>query len=97
MKPDPEQDEPYRPLGLRPGDLLIELQRVGDDTQPRVHLDIDTDDVDAEVLPLEQLGARRLQTVDDGRSWQMVDPGGLVFCVIPPHTPDFEDHAKVWP
>jgi hypothetical protein len=27
----------------------------------------------------------------------MVDPGGLVFCVIPPHTPDFDEQATVWP
>ncbi len=30
------------------------------------------------------------------QSKQMVDPGGLVFCVIPPHTPDFAEHATVW-
>jgi Glyoxalase-like domain len=64
-----------------------------------VHLDIDTDDVEAEaeVQRLEALGARRLESKDNGRFWQMVDPGGLVFCVIPPHTPDFDQQATVWP
>lgn len=91
-----EGDDPYRSLGIFSGDLLIELQRVGEGTAPRVHLDVDTDDVDAEVSRLEALGARRLSSHDGGRYWQMVDPGGLVFCVIPPHTPDFAERATVW-
>jgi hypothetical protein len=85
---------PYTSLGYFHGDLLVELQRTGEDTPPRVHLDIDTDDVEAEVQRLEALGAKRLE--QHGDYWQMVDPGGLVFCVIPPHTPDFAEQATVW-
>lgn len=100
MGVDPEsvtdEHDPYRNLGRFDGQTVIELQRVGDGTTPRVHLDIDTDDVEAEVARLEALGARKLQAGDNGRFWQMVDPGGIVFCVIPPHTPDFAEHAKVW-
>jgi hypothetical protein len=91
-----EEDDPYRSLGLFGGDVVVEVQRVGEETAPRVHLDVDTDDVEAEVRRLEALGARRLQSQDNGRFWQMVDPGGLVFCVIPPHTPDFDEQATVW-
>ncbi|HVX47399.1 MAG TPA: VOC family protein [Mycobacteriales bacterium] len=87
---------PYRSLGHFHGDLLVEMQEVGEGTAPRIHLDVDTDDVDAEVQRLENLGAKRLQQCDGGRYWQMIDPGGLVFCVIPPHTTDFEEHAVVW-
>ena len=98
---EPEQADdnasPYRSLGHFAGEIDVELQRVGDGTTPRIHLDIDTDDVDAEVARLEALGARRLARCEDGRFWQMVDPGGIVFCVIPPHTPDFAEHAKIWP
>jgi hypothetical protein len=36
-------------LGYTHGDLSVELQRTGERTPPRVHLDIDTDDVEAEV------------------------------------------------
>jgi hypothetical protein len=99
VEPEQVDDEsyPYRSLGRFTGETLIELQRVGDGTTPRVHLDIDTDDVDAEVARLEALGARTVARCDDGRYWQMVDPGGIVFCVIPPHTPDFVEQAKVWP
>jgi hypothetical protein len=93
---DGGDDGTYRSLGLSGGDVVVELQRLDDDTEPRVHLDVDTDDVDAEVARLEALGAKRLQSCDDGRYWQMVDPGGLVFCVIPPHTPDFDQQATQW-
>ena len=92
-----DEDDPYREVGTFSGASYVALQRVGDDTVPRVHLDIDTDDVDAEVERLEQLGATRLKSFDDGKYWQMMDPGGLVFCVIPPHTDDFDEKATVWP
>ncbi|SDR94649.1 VOC family protein [Microlunatus soli] len=92
-----EQDcDPYFSLGTFSGQIVIELQRLEDDTGPRVHLDVDTDDVDAEADRLETLGARRLRSCDAGRYWQMVDPGGLVFCVIPPHTTDFDEQATRW-
>lgn len=91
-----DPDHPYRSLGRFDGELLVELQRVGEGTEPRVHIDVDTDDVEAEVARLEKLGAKRLREVEDGRFWQMVDPGGIVFCVIPPHTPDFDEKATVW-
>ena len=55
-----DEDDPYREVGTFSGATYVALQRVGDDTVPRVHLDIDTDDVDAEVERLEQLGATRL-------------------------------------
>jgi predicted enzyme related to lactoylglutathione lyase len=87
---------PYSSLGAFGGEIVVELQRLDDDSEPRVHLDIDTDDVDAEVARLEALGAKRLRSYDGGRYWQMVDPGGLVFCVITPHTPDFDEEATLW-
>jgi hypothetical protein len=93
----PEANDPYHSLGKFDGQLVVELQRLDDDSGPRVHLDIDTDDVEAEVARLEALGAKRLRPSEDGSFWQMVDPGGLVFCVISPHTPDFDEQATVWP
>lgn len=93
---DSDGDGTYFSLGTFGGEIVIELQRLDDDSQPRVHLDVDTDDVEAETARLESLGAKRLRSCDDGRYWQMVDPGGLVFCVIPPHTPDFDEQATQW-
>src|SRR4051794_15824556 len=55
------------------------VQATGDD-QPRVHFDIESDDVDAEVARLKGLGATEI-----GRhhSWVvMQDPAGTVFCVV---------------
>jgi len=62
---------------------------------PRVHLDIETDDVEAEVARLEGLGAVRARKMNG--YWIMRDPAGLVFCVVPPQTPDFPGDATVWP
>jgi Glyoxalase-like domain len=70
------------------------VQSVG--ASARVHLDIETDDVEAEVQRLEALGATRVQSV---RSWWVMrDPAGLLFCVVRVQLPDaFEAHARVWP
>lgn len=86
--------DPYRSLGVFSGDTVIEAQRLDDATPPRVHLDIATDDIEAEVERLERFGATRLRQIGD--YWQMRDPGGLVFCVIGPHTDDFADTAVTW-
>jgi Glyoxalase-like domain len=70
-------------------------QRLGEGTA-RVHLDIHTDDLDAEVPWLERLGARRVQHVD---SWQVMrDPAGMLFCVLPdPPGTLHEGNAHRWP
>jgi hypothetical protein len=61
-----------------PIDLM--LQRV-DDAESGLHVDIETDDVDAEVRRLEGLGARRKRQVKTW--WVMEDPAGHAFCVVP--------------
>ena len=67
--------------GEIPGqDVGILVQRL-DDGASRVHLDIHTTDVDAEVTRLEQLGASRIRQVHGW--WIMQDPAGLPFCVVP--------------
>lgn len=60
----------------------------------RIHLDIETDDVDAEVARLEGLGARKEQFVNGW--WIMTDPSGQPFCVVPPQTADFPGDAAEW-
>ncbi len=71
------------------------VQSTGDDT-PRVHLDIETDDVEAEVKRLEGLGAIEIER---HHSWVvMKDPAGTVFCVVTIQVKDaFEKSATVWP
>ena len=62
--------------------------------QPRYHIDIETDDVDAEVRRLERLGARRVRRVESW--WIMEAPTGQLLCVIPPSYNDFPDNARAW-
>lgn len=59
--------------------LALLVQHLGDGPA-RVHLDIHTDDVAAEVARLVQLGARRERQAGD---WVVMrDPAGLLFCVV---------------
>lgn len=61
----------------------------------RVHLDIHTDDLEAEVARLESLGAERVQQVNTW--WVMRDPAGLPFCVIPDRPGTLNDeNARRW-
>jgi hypothetical protein len=72
--------------------LLTQLLQEG---ESRVHLDIHTDDLEAEVARLERLGATKVRKVD--LWWIMEDPAGLQFCVIPqqPGTLN-EENARRW-
>jgi hypothetical protein len=73
--------------------LHIEVQTV---THPsRVHLDIETDDIDAEVRRLEALGATRVAQVSTW--WVMEAPTGHRFCVVQGKSPNFAREAKQWP
>jgi hypothetical protein len=61
----------------------------------RVHLDIHTDDLAAEIARLEELGAERLQQVHSW--WILRDPAGLPFCVIPEPAGSLNDsNAHRW-
>jgi predicted enzyme related to lactoylglutathione lyase len=89
-------DGVYTSLGTTIGGLRVLLQQVPEakTAKSRVHVDFETDDLDAEVQRLEALGARRLAQVED---WQvMEDPCGNEFCVVAVHTPDFAEHARLW-
>ena len=70
------------------------VQSTGD-AHPRVHLDIESDDVEAEVSRLTALGATE---VERHHTWVVMrDPAGTVFCVVEIQVKDaFEQHATVW-
>ena len=77
----PEYDR-LRPPASSPLRLLV--QRLDEDDageSTRVHLDIGTDDIDAEAARVESLGARRVRRID--RWVVFADPAGLPFCVTP--------------
>jgi hypothetical protein len=93
--PDP-RDENWSSLGSFADGFHVEIQRTGSGTPPRWHVDIESDDIEAEVTRLEALGAKRHQ--DMGSFWQMTDAAGLVFCVVGIQTgEEFDRHAVTWP
>jgi predicted enzyme related to lactoylglutathione lyase len=73
--------------------LDIEVQIVSHPS--RVHLDIETDDIEAEVRRLENLGAKRIQAVQTW--WVMEAPTGQRFCVVRASSKSFAEHAAQWP
>jgi len=85
-------DDPYAILDGRVGGLTFGLQAVNDEA--RIHLDIESDDVDAEVRRLEVLGARRKEQVKSW--WVMEAPSGHVFCVVGPQSDDVPADANLW-
>jgi hypothetical protein len=91
-----EVDTDYAELdGLSSG-LQVMVQRIGDGAPARVHVDIETDDVEAEVHRLEGLGASRVEAIESW--WVMRDPAGLLFCVVRVQSPEeFATHATMWP
>jgi len=73
-------------------ELHVEVQKV--DHESRVHLDIETDDIEAEVRRLETLGAKRVGAVE---SWVVMEaPTGQKFCVVPNESSGFEQKATKW-
>lgn len=75
--------ERYRMLACAPAEPVLMLQKVEHDS--RIHLDIESDDIEAEVARLEGLGARRIEAV---RSWVVMEaPTGHRFCVVRPQRP----------
>jgi len=83
----------YVYLKTRPEDVHVEVQKV--DHPSRLHLDIEADDIEAEVRRLESLGARRLGPV---KGWVVMEaPTGQRFCVVRPIRANFESTANTWP
>jgi catechol 2,3-dioxygenase-like lactoylglutathione lyase family enzyme len=90
---DAADTDSYRRLEDDQHGLDIEVQKV--DHPSRVHLDIETDDVEAEVRRLEGLGATKVQAI---RTWWVMEaPTGQRFCVVRAGTAEFERKATEWP
>ena len=68
----------YVTLNSDARDLYVEVQRVDHDS--RVHIDIEADDIEAEAVRLEGLGARRVGQVG---TWLVMEaPTGQRFCIV---------------
>lgn len=90
---DPGHDR-YVGLVMHDDELIVEIQKV--DHPSRVHLDIESDDIEAEVKRLEALGARRVAAI---RTWVVMEaPTGQRFCVVrPQYDGKLGPHANRWP
>jgi len=92
QRSDNPQHQNYVKLDGSDGDVGILLQKV--DHPSRVHIDIETDDIEAEVQRLEKLGARRVKKLP--RWWVMEAPSGHRFCVVRPQRSSFDEDANRW-
>jgi catechol 2,3-dioxygenase-like lactoylglutathione lyase family enzyme len=82
----------YRMLDTPEDEPIVQIQRVTHES--RVHIDIETDDIPAEVARLEKLGAK---VVDRLERWVVMQaPTGQLFCVVRVQRPGFPKHANRW-
>ncbi|MBO9664602.1 VOC family protein [Dokdonella sp.] len=91
---DQDGDGKYAELETAPDEPMILLQKV--DHASRVHLDIETDDLEAEAERLEALGAKRIAFVHE-RWWVMEAPTGHRFCIVRRQREKFGPHLNEWP
>ncbi len=90
-----------RNLNFDPNDKYTTLQgevdymiQNADSGREGMHIDIETDDVEAEIARLEHLGAQKRNKVKDW--WVMIAPGGSPFCVVPVQSKTWPQGASVW-
>ncbi|MDY6948676.1 MAG: VOC family protein [Pseudomonadota bacterium] len=93
LQPKSEEQSPlYRGLQTEDLGLHVEVQTVQHDS--RVHLDIESDDIEAEVTRLEALGAKRIDKV---HTWCVMEaPTGQRFCIVRPQNKNFAATANEW-
>ncbi len=92
---DPEWAERYAYLDNPCSEPKLLLQKVGHPSH--IHLDIETDNIQAEVERLSQLGA---VVVKQMPRWTVMEsPTGHRFCVVMPQRADFAQSpdVKLWP
>jgi hypothetical protein len=92
--PVPDEEQFVSLAGALP-ELTLAVQSVDD--APRYHVDIETDNVEAETARLIDLGAVEVSQWMGCRSLRV--PGGQIICVIPQHSdPElFARLANEWP
>ena len=91
-KREPPPLDKYATLETPDVEPYLEVQAV--EHASRVHLDIETDDIEAEVKRLEGLGAKRIEAV---RTWVVMEaPTGQRFCVVQQQHKHFDETANSW-
>jgi len=86
------EESPYVELVMPAGEIDVEVQAVQHPS--RVHIDIESDDIEAEADRLEALGAKKIANV---KRWCVMEaPTGQRFCIVPVISADFEEKANKW-
>ena len=89
---DSDGDGKYGELDTARDEPMLLLQKVSHAS--RIHLDIETDDVDAEVERLVALGAKEVERV---HTWCVMEaPSGHRFCVVRQQRKPFGPHLNAW-
>ena len=91
--PAPDPDNPtYRELDGPDDEIKVLVQAV--EHPSRVHIDIETDNIEAEAARLERLGAKRIKAI---RDWVVMEaPTGQRFCIVPAFRENFLKEANIW-
>ena len=89
---DQDGDGRYAELLTGNDEPILLLQKVEHDS--RIHLDIESDDVDAEAERLVKLGAKKIEFLK--RWWVMEAPSGHRFCVVRKQRDPFGPHLNTW-
>jgi predicted enzyme related to lactoylglutathione lyase len=92
LKGNATSDPGYQSLQNAQGDLYVQIQQVQHPS--RVHIDIESDDLEAEATRLQALGAKRVAAV---KSWIVMEaPTGHRFCIVQPESARFASEANRW-
>jgi len=82
----------YRMLETPPDEPIVQIQRV--EHESRVHIDIETDNIPAEVTRLAKLGAKVVERLE---RWVVMEaPTAQRFCVVQAQRPGFPKNASRW-
>ena len=91
----------YRRIRLPDSEIRILLQKTGDRkiSKERMHIDLETDNVEAEVERLEALGAVRWDHQQERGFdfWVLRDPWENEFCVLQAEFPELLARRRSWP
>ena len=91
----------YRRLRLPDASVRILLQLTTDpkEHKERMHIDLETDDIEAEVRRLEAIGATRWDHQQERGYdfWVLRDPWANEFCVLQVNFPDLLAQRPTWP
>ena len=92
IRGDDPGDDNYLGLTTDDSQPRVLLQKVFHES--RVHLDIETDDIDKEVERLKKLGAKEIERI---KRWCVMEaPTGHKFCVVRHQGRGFDEKANEW-